>query len=130
MPRPGYASHRAFDAHLPLQYVPPHAERGPWVRFELATLPAAIVGEENEPAFVGPLQEHHAHGRRAVGRRRGERHCIGLYQACAACLREPLLELADRVRVHIALGERLARVFLSELVQVGGTHGMEVTFKR
>ena len=86
--------------------MPVENECGPRVLGELEPLAALVAREEAEPAVAGVLQQHHPRRRRAVARRRCERHRLRQLDARGARLRQPRSQLCDRVGVEIALVER------------------------
>ena len=65
---------RAPGAAMGAKAVPPR----PRVGLELVTLAGLVVRVERHPRLVDALEQHDAYGRSTVGRRRGERHRIGL----------------------------------------------------
>src|SRR6478735_8424039 len=71
-------------------------ERGVRVRLQLAPFPRGVVREEDEPALVEALQQHHPHRRRTIRIRRRERHRLRYLEARAR-RSEPAPELLERV---------------------------------
>src|SRR3546814_5058893 len=57
----GDDAHGAFDANLPAQRFPVEKERGLRIFSKVIRLAALLVGVEDEPTRVMPLQEHHPH---------------------------------------------------------------------
>ena len=55
------------------------------------------IGVKHEPVFVDRLQQHHAHGRAAVGGCRRQRHGVGVNGFLRLGLGQPSLEFGDRV---------------------------------
>jgi hypothetical protein len=69
------------------------------VRIELAGLAADVAGEEDEPAFIGALEQHHPHRGRTVSRRRGQRHRLRGLDFRPFRVGVPTPELLQRVGV-------------------------------
>ena len=67
---------------------------------QLAALAAPRVGEEDEPARVGLLQEDEPHGGASGAIGRGERHRLGQGDPGPASLVEPSAEARERVGRH------------------------------
>ena len=84
--------------------VPVEEERGLRVRLELASLPARVVREEDEPALVEALQKHHPHRRSPVVSRRRERHRLRNLERLGRLV-EPPPELLERVGGEILPAE-------------------------
>src|SRR3546814_19672392 len=71
-------AHGAFEANLPAQRFPVEKERGLRILSKVIRRAALLVGVEDEPTRVMPLQEHHPHRGLAGGIGGGERHRIGI----------------------------------------------------
>ena len=85
-----------LDPHLAAERRPVEQERRLRVRLQLAPLPRRVVREEDEPALVEALQQHHPHRRRTARIRRRERHRLRHLERRAR-LGEPAPELLERV---------------------------------
>src|SRR5438034_4573061 len=87
--------HAPLDAHLPPQPIPVEGDGRARSRTELAALAAAAVGEEDEAAAVGGLQEDEANRGRAATPGGGERHRLGERDAGALGGPEPAAEARE-----------------------------------
>src|SRR5947199_1432214 len=86
-----------FDAHLPPEAIPVEGDGRACARAELAALAAAAVGEEDEAAAVGGLQEDEADRGRAPTPGGGERHRLGERDTGAGGGPEPAAEARERL---------------------------------
>src|SRR5438128_588312 len=86
-----------FDAHLPPEAIPVEGDGRARARAELAALAAAAVGEEDEAAAVGGLQEDEADRGRAPTPGGGERHRLGERDTGARGGPEPAAEARERL---------------------------------
>jgi hypothetical protein len=107
--------HGALDAHLPLELLPEKNQRRRRVRREVMALAALVVGEEDQAALVGALQQADARRGPAVGVDRRHGHRRRLEHLRAERLLHPRVELPERVGVHGALVERFAGVLVAQL---------------
>ena len=89
--------HGPLEPHLPGERLPVEGAGGAWVGSQLLGLAALEVREERDPSPVVALEEHHPDGRSAVRRRGCERHRLCVDDARRARLRQPRLELCQRV---------------------------------
>lgn len=90
----------AGDADLAAERGPVEDQGGSRIGGEFAALAAQVVGEEDEAVLVHAFEQDHAGGDLAVRRGGGEGHGVGLREAGANGGAEPLLELADGVRIE------------------------------
>jgi hypothetical protein len=110
----------AGDVDLPLERAPPERQRGARIGGELAAFLAFVVGEKREAAHVAHFQQHRARPRLAVASDRRERHRVWLHELLLRGLREPAVELHDRVGIELATAQSAPRVVLSEGGKLGG----------
>src|SRR5262249_37715582 len=74
----GDALDLALDPHLAPQRLPMEAESRLLLAADLSTLPALILGVEDEALVVMALQQHHADRRHPVGADSRQGHGIGI----------------------------------------------------
>src|SRR5438094_1735 len=86
-----------FDAHLPPEAIPVEGDGRARARAELAALAAAAVGEEDEAAAVGGLQEDEADRGRAPTPGGGERHRLSERDTGARGGPEPAAEAREQL---------------------------------
>src|SRR3989441_4872540 len=87
----------ALDAHLLPEAMPVEGDGRPRARAQLAALAAAAIGEEDEAAAIGALQEDEADRGRAATSGGGERHRLGERDAGARGVSEPAAEARERL---------------------------------
>ena len=75
-----------------------HEERRLRIRRQLLGLATPEVRVEAEALLVGVLEEHHSHRRPPVECRGRERHRFGGNDSSGGGIREPGLELEQRIR--------------------------------
>ena len=95
----------SLDSHLALELRPIENERGLRIRRQFARLAAAVIGEEQESVLIAAFEEHDSRGRSAVGRRRRQRHRVGLQDPRCLDFVHPRPELLARIGRHLGFGE-------------------------
>src|SRR5206468_9236773 len=98
-----YGLRPAGDPHLAFQLRPEQDQGRPRVALELLPFLAAVIGEEDEPPLIEPLQQDDPGGGSAVLARGGKRHRVRLQDLGLERLVEPTAELGDRVRTDTGL---------------------------
>src|SRR5262249_41059591 len=68
-----------------------------------ARLAALVIREEDEPALVVPLEQHHPYGRPSARARRREREGVRLRETARLRVGVPRRELAKRIGVQLVL---------------------------
>ena len=89
-----------LDADLAAQALPVKQQRGLHISANLAALAALRIGVKGETVRSVPFQKHHTHRWRAIWRRCGKRHGVGIIEFRCFRLIEPRLEQTERVSLR------------------------------
>ena len=103
----------AFNPNLPFNFHPVHHQRGLRIFFQLLTLVARVIGEENETALIKILEQHDTRGR-SFGPASGQSHGVGIVNAHFNRGGEPTVKLFDRIRIEIGPAQSTSDIFVAK----------------